>query len=52
MRTELNANDNANSIKALESRELIESKNGRPYIFKTLLRLCVVGPMYTQNKSE
>lgn len=52
MRTEVNANDNANSIKALELRELIECKNGGPNIFKTLLRWCVVGPMYSQNKSE
>ena len=52
MTTEVNANDNADSIKALELRELIESKNGGPYIFKTLLRWCVVGPMHTQNKSE
>ena len=59
IKAEVNANDNievplligANCVKALESRELIASKNGGPYAFRTLLGWCIVGPMYSQNKS-
>ena len=46
---EINASDNTEltlliSVKALEPRELIASKNGGPYAFRTLLRWCIVGP--------
>ena len=60
IKTIINANDNievtfligANCVKDLEPRELIASKNGGPYAFKTLLEWCIVGPVYSQNKSE
>ena len=42
----------ANCVKALEHCELNASKNGGPYAFRTLLGWCIVGPMYSQNKSE
>ena len=46
---EINASDNTEltlliSVKALEPRELIASKNGGPYAFRTLLGWCIVGP--------
>ena len=60
IKAEVNANDNkevtlliaANCVKALGQRELIASKNGGPYAFRTILGWCIVGPMYSQNKSE
>ena len=42
----------ANCVKALEPYELAASKKGRPYAFRTLLGWYIVGPMYSQNKSE
>ena len=42
----------ANCVKALEPYELTASKKGRPYAFRTLLGWYIVGPMYSQNKSE
>ena len=55
IKAEVNANDNievtlfigANCDKALEPCELIASKNGAPYAFRTLLGWCIVGPMYS-----
>ena len=52
IKAEVNANNNievtsligANCVKALEPRELIASKNGGPYTFRTLLGWCIVGP--------
>ena len=41
-----------NCVKALEPHELIVIKNGGPYALKTLLGWCIVGPMYSGNKSE
>ena len=60
IKAEVNANDNieatlligANCVEPLEPRELIASKNGGPYVFRKLLGWCIVGPMYSQNKSE
>ena len=60
IKAEVNASDNievtlligANCVKALEPYELYASKNGGPYAFRTLLGWCIVGPMYSQNKSE
>ena len=51
---EVNANDNTvvtlvigvNCAKVLEGRELIASKNRGSYAFRTLLRWCIVEPMY------
>ena len=34
-----------NCSKALEPREVIPSKNGGPYVFRTLLEWCIVGPV-------
>ena len=59
MKTEVNASDNievtffgANCAKALEPHKLIASKIWFPYAFRTLLGWCMVGPIYSQNKSE
>ena len=57
---EVNVNDNieltlligANCVKALEPHELIASRNGGPHALRTLLGWCIIGPMYSQNKSE
>ena len=56
-KVEVNADDNieavaANYVKSLAPSELIANKNGSPYAFKTLLEWCIVGSMYSQNKSE
>ena len=37
------------SSKALEPKEVILSKNGGPYAFRTLLRSCIVGPVGTSK---
>ena len=34
-----------NCSKALEPKEMIPSKNGGPYVFRTLLGWCIVGPV-------
>ena len=39
-------------VKAVELSELIASKNRGPYALRTILGWCIVGPMYSQNKSE
>ena len=49
---EIDLINGVNCAKASETREFIASKNENPYAFKTLLEWCIVGPMYSQNKSE
>ena len=41
----------ANCVRALEPSEVISSQNGGPYVFKTLLGWCLVGPMIKKKTS-
>ena len=41
----------ANSVRALEPREVISSQNGGHYAFKTLLGWCIVEPRINQTKA-
>eukprot|EP00794_Sanderia_malayensis_P002302 gene2302-2651_t len=40
----------ANCMKGLEPTEIISSRNGGPYAFKTRLGWCVVGPLQSNHK--
>ena len=40
----------ANCVRALEPSEVISSQNGGPYVFKTLLGWCLVGPMIKKKQ--
>ena len=42
----------ANCSKALEPKKIIPNRNGGPYAFRTILGLCVVGPMQKQVDLE
>ena len=42
----------ANCTKALELIEILQSKNGRPYAFKTRLGWCVVGPVNRTKRNK
>ena len=42
----------ANCTKALEQIEILQSKNGGPYAFKTRLGWCVVGPVNSTKRNK
>ena len=42
----------ANCTKALEPIEILQSKNGGPYAFKTRLDWCVVGPVNRTKRNK
>ena len=56
IKAEVNADDNIEVTllidRALVPRELTASENGGPYAFRALLRWCIVGPMYSQNRGQ
>ena len=42
----------ANYIKALQPIEIVQSRNGGPYAFKTRLGWCVVGPVNKTKRNK